>query len=174
MDATALERKILLLAFLGLFIFAASGCGSAHHSLDFQNNYVLKADAKVEVGPVTNETGEKFDIDIEKMLATSLADKLRDEKLLWEGAEGSKLTTNCKVLEYKKGDAFKRWLMPGWGSTILTIKCDMMDSDNVVGIINAKRTVDAGGAYTIGAWQQVFGQVALDIVQDIKSQLVKK
>ncbi len=106
MDGKMLKRKAFLLAMLIFIIFVASGCGTVHHTLDFQNNYMPQADTKIEVGPVTNDTGEKFDIDIEKMLATALTDKLREKKLMWEGKDGSKLTSKCKIVEYKKGDAF--------------------------------------------------------------------
>jgi hypothetical protein len=174
MNRTMSGRKVFLTAIFILFIFAASGCGSAHHTLDFQNNYGPKADTKIEVGPVTNETGEKFDIDIEKMFAAALAEKLRYKELIWEGKEGSKLTTNCKILEYKKGDAFKRWLMPGWGSTVLAVQCNLADNDNVVGVINARRTVDAGGGYTVGAWEKIFGQLAMDIAEDVQSKINNK
>ncbi len=173
MNGRILERKDFLLAVVIFITFVASGCGTAHHTLDFQNNYMPQADTKIEVGPVTNETGEKFDIDIEKMLATALSDKLREKELMWEGKEGPKLTTKCKIVEYKKGDAFKRWLMPGWGSTTLAVTCDLSDSNNVVGIINARRTVDAGGGYTIGAWEKVFGQLAMDIAEDVQSHIQK-
>jgi hypothetical protein len=174
MERKTAERKGFLLAMVIFMIFSASGCGSVRHSLDFQNNYMPQADTKIEVGPVTNETGEKFDIDIEKMLAAALSDKLREKELMWEGNSGPKLTTKCKIVEYKKGDAFKRWLMPGWGATALAVNCDLADSNNVVGIISARRTVEAGGAYTVGAWEKVFGQLAMDIVEDVQSQINKK
>ena len=174
MNGKMLERKAFLLGMAIFMIFAASGCGTIHHTLDFQNNYVPQADTKIEVGPVANETGDKFDIDIEKMMATALTDKLREKKLMWEGKDGSKLTTKCNIVEYRKGDAFKRWLMPGWGSTALAVYCDLSDSTNVVGIISARRTVDAGGGYTIGAWEKVFGQLAMDIVEDVQSHINKK
>jgi hypothetical protein len=173
MKGRILERKGFLLAMVIFIIFVASGCGTVVHTLDLQNNYVPQADTKIEVGPVTNGTGEKFDIDIEYMLATALTNKLREKELMWDGKEGPKLTAKCKIVEYKKGDAFKRWLMPGWGSTVLAVTCDLADSNNVVGIINARRTVDAGGGYTIGAWQTVFGQLAMDIADDVQTHIRK-
>lgn len=79
--------------------------------------------------------------------------------------------TNCRILGYEKGDAFKRWLMPGWGSTVLTVQCDLLDSGSKVGNLEAERTVDAGGAYTVGAWEKVFKQVALDVVLVIEEKI---
>ncbi len=61
--------------------------------------------------------------------------------------------------------------MPGWGSTVLSIQCDLLDTDRKVGTLDAKRTVDAGGGYTIGAWKNVFRQLALDVVQDMKDKI---
>jgi hypothetical protein len=44
----------------------------------------------------------------------------------------------------------------------------------VVGSADAKRTVDAGGGYTIGAWEGIYKDVATDIVDDVSAQLGKK
>lgn len=36
---------------------------------------------------------------------------------------------------------------------------------------DAKRTVDAGGGYTIGAWETIFKSVADDIVTELGEQV---
>jgi len=74
----------------------------------------------------------------------------------------------------KKGDAFQRWLWPGLGKTVLEVHCELQDGDRVVGRADAKRTVDAGGGYTIGAWKSIYNDVAADIVEDVSTQLGKK
>jgi hypothetical protein len=125
------------------------------------------------VGKVLNDTGERFDINIEKMLADSFAETLKKENLMASDSDQSSLTLTSRIIEYKKGDAFKRWLMPGWGSTALAIKCDLEDKGKVVGSVDAKRTVDIGGGYTIGAWKTVFSKLADDVVSDLKKQLGK-
>jgi hypothetical protein len=161
-----------------LFLLLATiitGCGSAQHKVAFQQDYTCPEGTKFAVGTVVNETGEKFDIEIEKMLADALAEELRKEDLLCKGDEKSRLTIMSKVIEYKKGNAFKRWLMPGWGGTELSIQCDLKGENNVtVGSATARRTVTAGGGYTIGAWKTIFASVAKDLVTDLREQVAKK
>ena len=61
-----------------------------------------------------------------------------------------------RIVGYKKGSAFKRWMMPGWGATELSIRCDLKDDkNNQVGSAIASCEVVAGGGYTIGAWKTV-------------------
>ena len=171
MNERTLSQKIFFILVAASLLSVFSGCGSVQHSVDFQKDYMPKIGMKIEVGPAMNETGQKFDVEIEEMLATALVERLQDEELLCTGKEGSKLVTNCIIREYKKGDAFKRWVMPGWGSTVLTVQCDLMDGNIGVGIVNARRTVDAGGAYTVGAWANVFKRIAEDIVGDLRDRI---
>jgi hypothetical protein len=62
--------------------------------------------------------------------------------------------------------------MPGWGATVLVVRGTLVDADNrTVGSVEAKRTVEAGGGYTIGAWETIFRDVANDIVTRLGEQL---
>jgi hypothetical protein len=135
--------------------------------------YSMRPDAKIEVGSVVNQTGNSFDIEIEKMLADALTERLQKEDLLAMDGSSPKLVIQSKIIEYEKGDAFKRWLLPGWGSTVLTIQSDLMEGDKIVGTVEARRTVSFGGAYSIGAWETIFGSIADDIVKDLKKRDAK-
>ena len=106
------------------------------------------------------------------MLTDAFAKELRKETMLWDGGSDTKLVLNSKIVEYAKGNAFKRWLLPGWGSTVLTIQCDLMNGNNVVGSAEARRTVSVGGGYTIGAWKTIFASVSKDVVGDLRSQIL--
>ena len=64
--------------------------------------------------------------------------------------------------------------MPGYGSTVLTVECALHDGAKKVATVNARRTVDAGGGYTVGAWKTIFGSVAEDIVADLKKKFRKQ
>ena len=167
--------KKFLLIFCGfLFMVVATGCGTVQHKVDFKDKYAPPPNTKIELGRVMNKTGDEFDIDIKKMLSDSLEKTLKEKELLWTGTGGSKLLLESNIIEYKKGDAFKRWLLPGWGSTILIVRCDLVDEDNrIVGSVDAKRTVDAGGGYTIGAWKTVFDNLANDVVEDLSKECKK-
>jgi hypothetical protein len=121
------------------------------------------------VGEVANKTGASFDIDIEAMLRDAVVNELTKENLLGEQGTPGIVSMNVNIIEYRKGDAFKRWLWPGYGSTILVIEANLLDAEgNVDATAQANRSVDAGGGYTIGAWEEIFGNVAADLVSDLK------
>jgi hypothetical protein len=163
---------ICLLVILAL---VECGCGSVSHQAQFEPNYVPKADTRIEVGSVTNETGKAFDVDIPKMFTDALTERLTDDQLLWSGGsqDVTHLIITTKIIDYDEGDAFKRWLLPGWGSTVLSMHCELKDSTSgkLAGSVDARRTVSFGGAYTIGAWRAIFASVAKDVVGELRSQM---
>ena len=170
-----IHRKILALnVMMTAVVCLATGCGTVKHTMNLSAGYAMSPDAKIEVGPVLNQTGKQLDIDIEKMLTDALTEQLQKENLLAMGGDSQKLVIQSKVIEYDKGNAFKRWLMPGWGSTVLTIQCDLKDGDKIVGTADARRTISIGGAYSIGAWKTVFEGIANDMVKDLKKEIPKK
>jgi uncharacterized protein DUF4410 len=152
-----------------------AGCGSVSHQAQFEPTYVPKADTRIEVGPVTNDTGKTFDVDVSKMLADALTEQLTSDQLLWATPqqETGHLIIATKIVDYDEGDAFKRWLLPGWGSTVLSMHCELKDSASgkLIGSVDARRTVSFGGALTIGAWRTIFASVAKDVVKELRSQV---
>jgi len=168
-----LIKKSLLFFYGLLFIAIATGCGAVHHKVDFKDKYIPPADTKIELGRVMNKTGEEFDIDIKQMLSDSLEKTLKEKELLWSSTGGPRLLLESNIIDYKKGDAFKRWLLPGWGATILIVRCDLVDDDNnIVGSVKATRTVSIGGLYSIGAWKTVFDSLANDMVEDLSKSIL--
>ena len=93
--------------------------------------------------------------------------------MLWEKGDNAKLTLNASIVEYNKGSAFKRWLMPGWGSTDLIVHCDLKDGTNTIGTVQAKGTVNWGGGFSVGAWKDIFDSVAKDAVRDLSKKINK-
>lgn len=164
----AIKRCGILLLTLTLI-----GCGSVEHKLDLHSGYMPIVATKIEVGKVTNETGQTFDVNVEQMLIDALAKKLGDENLLWTGQGDEKLVLSSKIIEYEKGNAFKRWLLPGWGSTVIAVHADFKKGDQLVGSEQARRTVSIGGGYTIGAWRTIFNSIAEDIVDDLREKIPK-
>ena len=149
-----------------------AACGTVEHKVALDAGYAVKPGTKVVLGPMKNQTGQTFDIDIEKMLADAFNQSLQDKELDWKGGETPKLQLNADIVQYDKGDAFKRWLMPGYGSTVLVVRGVLHDADNrKVGSVDAKRTVDAGGLYTVGAWETIFRSVADDVIVQLREQV---
>jgi len=147
-----------------------TGCGTVAHNLTLDPGYQLKANTPIEVGEVSNDTGQSFDVDIEKLLSDAFAEELREKGLLSNGQKPS-LRLTSQIVDYKKGDAFKRWLLPGWGSTVLTVHCELWEGQEKIGAAEASRTVSMGGGYTIGAWRTIFASVAKDVVADLRKQM---
>ena len=81
-----------------------------------------------------------------KVLGEYLLLQLLEEDLLWLGGEEPFLLIESRIIGYRKGSAFKRWMMPGWGATELSIRCELKDDkNNVVGKAASIREVFAGG-----------------------------
>jgi len=161
---------------LGLVL---TGCGAVSHEAALRGNYVPERGIRIEVGKVSNATGQTPTVDgelvnIEQLLTEKLTEKLRHDDFLWAGGQGRRLVLSSRIIEYEPGDAFKRWLLPGWGSTVVAVEGELHDETNaVVGTVRARRTVSFGGAYTIGAWRSIFSSVAEDIVSELRSRIVR-
>lgn len=161
--------KSLLSIFLILSLVA---CGTVEHSVRVEDQQAFGHDTKIVIGEVVNKTGESFDIDIETMLSDAMVNELTKESLLGQEGSNNTVTMNVNIIEYRKGDAFKRWLWPGYGSTVLVVEATLLDDDgNVDATAQANRSVDFGGGYTIGAWKRVFEDVAADLVSDLKATI---
>lgn len=168
------------------------GCGTIHHTARFDPEFVPEPDTKVEVGEVSNDTGQTYDIDVAQMFRDALLEALEDEDLL-AARPGEHLIVNARIVEYERGNAFKRWLLPGWGTTVLAVEIEVEQGSadgavlpqvaaaastvipastaESVGHVDARRTVSIGGAYTIGAWKSIMGDVAEDVVDELEEEL---
>lgn len=81
------------------------------------------------------------------------------------------LVLTCEVTQYVEGSAFKRWLMPGWGSTVGQIAMMLSNAkdQSVVVIIQGNSTVSAGGLYTVGADEYILKSVADDVIFKLRA-----
>jgi hypothetical protein len=168
-----LKRSFIRLLMLIFSLSLITACGSVQHKVDFKSGYAPKQGTKIEVGKVTNETGSQPQVNIEQLLRDSLAARLKKDNLLFEEIGSERMTVDTKILEYSEGDAFKRWLLPGWGATVLTIQSDLREGENLVGSVDARRTVSAGGLYTVGAWKSIFDDLSNDIVTELMTKIPK-
>jgi hypothetical protein len=169
-----LMKSLAVWSFVGVLALAAAGCGSVDHSAQFEAAFAPKPDTKIEVGPVTNETGQTFEVDVQQLFTDALTEKLQGDNLLWtKGGDADHLIIATKVVNYEPGNAFKRWLLPGYGSTVIELHCELKNSatGKLLGSVDARRTVSFGGAYSIGAWKTIFGSVANDVVSELRKQI---
>ena len=127
---------------------------------------------KIRVMDVSNETHELYDVDVIGMMWSALEDSLRKRGMLWAPqTAGPPLTIEAHVLKYQEGSAWYRWILPPWGKTVLTTKCDLKDSGQVIASAESNKAITFGHkTFTIGAWRKIFAEVAEDLV----SQLTRK
>lgn len=107
---------------------------------------------------------------------------LADEatKLLTQRLQGSAnftlrddapLVLTCEVTQFAEGSALKRWLMPGWGSTVgqIALMLSNAKDQSAVLIIQGNATVSAGGLYTIGAEDYILKSAADDVIKKLRA-----
>lgn len=163
---------IAALAVLGL-----AGCGSADRNVALVTGYQPAPKSTIAVAEVVDaapkgQRGEEHkDYDAAGKLRAELQAKLREAGLADASGGAASLALSVRIVEYHPGDAFKRWLLPGYGSTVLAVEGTLRDAGRQVATLTARRSVDAGGAYTIGAWESIFGSVAEDLVAELKQKL---
>lgn len=133
-----------------------------------------KPGALVQLREVTNTSGQTFDVDVEGMLRQAMLAALQEERLEWtRQARPEHFALDLRITEYRPGNAFQRWVLPGYGSTVLAVEGAVKEAQTgaVAASFVHQRSVYWGGAYTIGAWKQIFDTVAGDIARDLKVRI---
>lgn len=152
------------------------GCGSANQNVKFVDGFQYPVETKIYLPTPVNATGKVFsEVDVEEAFLMQMETALTTEGMLASKfSTENKLSMPCEIIEYEPGNAFKRWLWPWYGSTVLNVKCEFKDfkNANVVGYAEARQTVDAGGAYTVGAWKKIFKNLSTDLVKEVKIKLI--
>ena len=154
---------------LGSLILALllTGCATTSE-INILDESSFKSSFSIDQIEVENSTGQEFDIDIENMLTESLTVELDAQEL--SNRNGKPYSLSVAIIQYSKGNAFGRWLMPGVGKTILSVEANIIDDQGVtIAESQATRSIGAGGGYTIGAWKQVFADVAQSLILDLVS-----
>ena len=173
MSVTRVVGSGALCGFL-LCLILVMGCGGLGLSMKDESGLLPKPGALVELKDVTNATGQTFDGDVEAMLRGAMRTALQDERLQWtNGSQPHRFGLDLRIVEYRPGNAFKRWLLPGYGSTVLGVEGILRDAQTgaTAATFVHERSVHFGGAYTIGAWSYVFDDVADDIAHGLKIRI---
>ena len=90
--------------------------------------------------------------------------------LLLSSEERVDHSLEVNIIQYTKGNAVARWLLPGAGKTILSVEARLVSkTGTTVAESQATESIGAGGLYTVGAWKRVFDTVAKSLIKDIKS-----
>ena len=160
-------------AFLLLIALAGGGCAAPRTSTRSEAGLLPRPGAAIELRAVRNASGQTFEVDVATMLREAAQAALQGERLASAGSPAASFVLDLDITEYRPGNAFQRWLLPGWGSTVLGVRGALLDkqSATLAAAIDHKRSVHFGGLYTIGAWERIFASVAEDIANDLKIKI---
>ena len=171
-----MKRLVLILAIF-LILTPLVGCGtskSAEKELIAGPSVAVSRSVKIRVVDVSNNTEELFDVDVIGLLWSSLDDSLRKRSLLWKDDPSSTapLKLEAHIVKYQKGSVFMRPVMPMWGKTVLSVRCDLKEGDRVIHSVESKETISYGsGVFTVNAWRKIFAAVAEDVVTQLSGKL---
>jgi hypothetical protein len=154
-----------------------AGCAGVPTKPTSESDLLPRQGAVVELDNVSTEHGKTFEVDAPGMLRDALERALTEEEIKWSGDPSQdRFVLSIEIVEYEMGNAFKRWLLPGWGGTILSVRCELKDASSgaLALSMNHKRGVYVGGGYTIGAWRYIFKSVAHDIATELMIRIEGK
>jgi hypothetical protein len=137
---------------------------------------VSLADYKVfEVPPVLNATGKTFEFDVADILTQNIKSKLGGKG--YTVSDGSAtleqvVIIKSSLLSYEPGDAFKRWLAPGYGKTQATVRTSLIDkrTGKLLAELVSADAVSAGGLYSAGADKRILDAIAEGVVDAIEKK----
>ena len=156
-----------------------SSCGETAHFASYDAQFGPTAASRFRVGTVIDSSDPLKRGDLSPTfnpsteLKAQLEAKLVSAGLVVDAAFPDSITLIPTITDYDPGNAALRWLAPGAGSTVLTVRCDIQQHGVSVGKINVRRTVEFGGVYSIGQWSIIFGRVADDIVDKLKDRVAQ-
>ncbi|MBN2178730.1 MAG: DUF4410 domain-containing protein [Deltaproteobacteria bacterium] len=165
-------KSLLVFSF---FIVLTSCAAPQRTKLD--QGLLLGTDSKIEVGTITTADQKKYDVDAESLLRNALEKALLEKGILRsKGTNEKYFTLSANITDYEMGNAFKRWLLPFYGATILKVECEITDSSKGVSVtkFEHRQSIVVGGLYTVGGWKTIFDTVARDIAADLERRTTDK
>lgn len=124
---------------------------------------------QVRLERCTDRTGTK-DRDLAAEATRLIAERLRSAPGI-QVNDDAPFILSCEVTQYVEGSAVKRWIMPGWGSTVgqIALMVSSAKDQSVIAIIQGNVTVSGGGLYTIGAENYILASAADDVVAKLRA-----
>ena len=158
-----------------LLLISFAGCATQPPELTTQPGVSLSG-RKLIVAPTVNETGKAYDFDIAQVFTSDLQSALQAKG--YELASMSQpppdaVIVQCTFLSYAPGNAAKRWLLPGWGSTEATVKTSLVDhaTGRIVGGMLTRKEVAGGGLLSVGADESILQTIADDVAGAINDKV---
>ncbi len=159
------EPRVRLLAVLSIGILA--GCVTQSVT---QTQEPLPAGhhRAVRIEPCEDRTGFQGERDLKGEATRVFIEKVQAAKL-FEVTADAPLVLTCDIERFAEGSALKRWVLPGWGATQagVSVMVWQKPDEKVLATFRSQSSVGAGGLYTIGADQYIFGVAFEDIVKQL-------
>jgi len=165
-QSRACIKSILVFSFL----IVLTSCATPQRT-KIDQSLTLGTGSKIEIGTITAADQKKYKVDAESLLRDALEKALSEKEILRsKGADEKYFILSVNITDYEMGNAFKRWLMPFYGATILKVEGELTDSikGESVTKFEHRQSIVAGGLYTVGGWKTIFDTVARDIATDLK------
>ncbi|MEN8124839.1 MAG: YajG family lipoprotein [Bacteroidota bacterium] len=136
----------------------------------------FESNKKIEIGDIIMPYYEEYDIDVKNIFRTELESSLSEKGLLCIAKQKNDCNIlNIKVNDYEMGSTFKRWLLPGFGATILEVKCELKNSKGeLIAIFEHSRSITSGGLLTIEGSTTVIKKVSKDITEYLEKGMTGK
>lgn len=162
----------------GLYLIVLILSSSSGYSIPKTNSiqrFKHEPHKSIKVGDIILPN-EDYKIDVKTIFRTELEDALSGKGLLCIAKPKSDCNIlNIKVNSYEMGSAFKRWLLPGYGATILDIECELKNSKGeLIAKFEHSRSIGSGGFLTIGGSTTVIKKVSKDITEYIEKGMTGK
>jgi len=150
-------------------VVLTQGCATQSQMQVAMSAFPAGATLSIHLEACVDRTGTQGR-DLAAQASTLIAEGLRSTPnvLLRDDAP---LILTCEVTQFVEGSAFKRWLMPGWGSTVgqIAVMVSNAKDQSAVVIIQGNATVSAGGLYTVGADDYILKSAVDDVISKLRA-----
>lgn len=165
-------RSLVRCAVLSAALLLMQGCATQSEVQIASAPPVAGKAVPIRLEACTDRTGTKErDLAAE---ATRLITERLNKSTHFELRDDAPFVVTCEVTQYVEGSAVKRWIMPGWGSTVgqIALMVSSAKDQSVIAIIQGNVTVSGGGLYTIGAENYILASAADDVIAKLRAWAV--
>lgn len=163
-----MRQPIRTLAF-GMALTLASvitGCANTSSQI-VSNPEHLTPPLTFQLGQCKDHTGNS-QRDLGREATEALAGQLQKRPSMPVAPDG-RYRIDCRVEAFQEGNAWKRWVMPGWGQTTARISVTLIDSQSGSEVLTLEgdSAVVGGGLYSLGADRHILESAAGAVVDKL-------
>ncbi len=155
-----------------------TGCATEQPQLVTEPGVSLAGYKTLAVAPASkdNDTGQSADFDFAKLFTEDLKSELQSKGYDVSDANAapaSALIVQCSFVNYAPGNAFQRWLLPGWGTTQTTVKTTLVDkkTGKALGDMVTIKAITGGFFGGVGGDRSILESVASDVSTAIDNKI---